>query len=142
MKLVRAGTLAALMALALIVSATPAQAALIELHKSTRDVGGVHVAVVLYKSTNTGQITGYCSLSGNSGVVKHIRYCVIKRGNPTANYTYPGGAPDGPLTINVESHTPFVTPIAGCSWNYAAYIGYAFNHGTTTVGRTLFVNPC
>jgi hypothetical protein len=124
-------------------SAAPARAELVDYHKSTRDVGGVHVAVLLHGETSSSTIGAYCSLSGNSGVLKEIRFCDLRHGSPTdADVLHRDSAP--PSFSNREADPPsrqFSSTPPRCT-TYAAYIGYAFNGGTTTIGRTLFINPC
>lgn len=98
------------------------------------------MAVLLRKDTGSDRIFAYCSISGNSGVVKEIRACQVRHGTPLDNVVDARGAADGPSTGFVESGTPGIAP--SCSAFYAAYIGYAFNGGTTTTGRTDFVFAC
>lgn len=133
-------TLAAVLGLTLVANTGTAQAAIVDLHKATTDIGGVHVAVVLRKDTSTGRIFGFCSLSGNSGVTKRILACHVRSGSPTSNVTQARG-PAISSTNNVASTTSRYRPV-NCSVNFAAYIGYDLNFGTDRTGRTLFVRAC
>jgi hypothetical protein len=140
----RSFTLIALVVLCVSVISVPtksAQAAsYIQVDKSTLDVWGVHIAVVLYKDTATGQIHGFCSLSGNSGVRKTIKACHVRHGTPTANTTV-ATATAVSSTSNVSTKTNAVVPYPNIS--YAAYIGYELNNGHGSVfartGRTDFI---
>lgn len=145
-KLVTRGiTVSGLLLALILATAPPAAAAPRVIHKSTRDLWGVHIAVVLeWTGAPVTPLRGFCSLSGNSQVLKRIVSCAIYRGTPQNPQL--ADRINGPTLPSGSNRVLWLDIGPWCDRNYSAWITYELQPPGggyyVTAGRTIYADVC